>query len=50
VRLLGRDLLGLLQVVDGFADLAPHGVCGGEVNQVADPGDLSLLIFGTYLA
>src|SRR5258706_13641983 len=46
-RLLGRDLLGLLQVVDGFADLSRHGVCGGEVNQVAGPGDLSLLIFGT---
>jgi len=33
-----------------FADLAPHGVCGREVNQVAGPGGLSLLIFGTYLA
>src|SRR5258708_6769082 len=35
--LLGRDLLGLLQVVDGFADLPSHGVCGGEVDQVACP-------------
>ncbi len=29
------ELFGLLEVVDGFADLAPHGVCGGEVDHVA---------------
>ena len=33
-RLLGRDLLGLLQVVDGLADLAAHGVSGGKVDEV----------------
>src|SRR5260221_8403683 len=36
--LLGRDLLGLLEVVDGLADLPSHGVGCGEVDQVAGPG------------
>src|SRR5258708_33439733 len=35
--LLGRDLLGLLQVVDGLADLPSHGGGCGEVDQVAGP-------------
>jgi len=29
-----RELFGLLQVVDGFADLAAHGVGGCEVDHV----------------
>ena len=28
------ELFGLLQVVDGFADLAPHGMRRGEVDHV----------------
>src|SRR5260221_9031065 len=36
-RLLGRDLLGLLQVVEGLADLPSHGGGCGEVDQVAGP-------------
>ncbi len=31
----GGDGCGFLQVVDGFADLAAHGVGGGEVDEVA---------------
>jgi hypothetical protein len=33
--LLGGELLGLLEVVEGVADLAAHGVGGGEVDEVA---------------
>ena len=29
------ELFGLLQVVDGFADLAPHGMRCGEVDHVS---------------
>src|SRR5258708_34005622 len=35
--LLGRDLLGLLQVVDGLADLPSHGGGCGEGDQGAGP-------------
>jgi hypothetical protein len=31
---LGGELLGMLQVSDGFSDLTAHGVSGGEVDHV----------------
>jgi hypothetical protein len=31
---VGGELLILLQIVDGFADLAPHCVRGGEIDHV----------------
>ena len=33
----GGELFGLLQVVDGFADLAAHSMRGGEVDHVPGP-------------
>src|ERR1700734_2609966 len=35
--LLGSDVLGFLEVVQGFADLAAHGVRGCQVDEIARP-------------